>query len=471
MPDTLLSILIPLFNEEEFIGALLDRALAAPLPEGLEREIIVVDDGSSDGSDHIVEERACQWPDRIRLFRHDRNRGKGAAIRTAVAEARGEFCLIQDADLEYDPCEYPQLLRPLLDGAADAVYGSRFMIVAERRVMYYWHSLANRFVTEFCNLVADLNLSDMGTGYKAFRTAVLAETPLRSNGFGFEPEITIKLGRRGARVYEVPVSYHGRTCEEGKKMRARDAFAIWWTILRFSFTGDLYKDPGARTLHALSAAPRFNRWMADTIRPFVRRRVLELGAGIGNLTRALVVGRERYAATDINAEHLARLKSRFVHRLNLEAHFCDLTRAADFEPFRNDMDTVICLNVLEHIENDRAGLANIFSALAPGGRAIVLVPEGQSVFGTIDEALGHFRRYSESELAGKMQQAGFEVERILRFNRVSRPAWFVSGRILKRTSLEWNQMRLYDRFVWLWRRIDHLLPWKPTSIIAIARKP
>ena len=471
MPDTLLSILIPLFNEEEFIGALLDRALAAPLPEGLEREIIVVDDGSSDGSDHIVEERACQWPDRIRLFRHDRNRGKGAAIRTAVAEARGEFCLIQDADLEYDPCEYPQLLRPLLDGAADAVYGSRFMIVAERRVMYYWHSLANRFVTEFCNLVADLNLSDMGTGYKAFRTAVLAETPLRSNGFGFEPEITIKLGRRGARVYEVPVSYHGRTCEEGKKMRARDAFAIWWTILRFSFTGDLYKDPGARTLHALSAAPRFNRWMADTIRPFVRRRVLELGAGIGNLTGALVVGRERYAATDINAEHLARIKSRFVHRLNLEAHFCDLTRAADFEPFRNDMDTVICVNVLEHIENDRAGLANIFSALAPGGRAIVLVPEGQSAFGTIDEALGHFRRYSEAELSGKMQQAGFEVERILRFNRVSRPAWFVSGRILKRTSLEWNQMRLYDRFVWLWRRIDHLLPWKPTSIIAIARKP
>ena len=157
--------------------------------------------------------------------------------------------------------------------------------------------------------------------------------------------------------------------------------------------------------------------------------------------------------------------------MNLEAHFCDLTRAEDFQPFLGDMDTVICLNVLEHIEDDHAGLANIFSALAHGGRAIVLVPEGQSVFGSIDEALGHFRRYSEAELKSKMEQAGFEVEQIIRFNRVSRPAWFVSGRILKRRSLEWNQMRLYDRFVWLWRRIDSFLPWRPTSIIGIARKP
>lgn len=443
----------------------------APLPEGIDREIIVVDDGSTDGSDRIVEEMVQRLPDVVRLIRHDRNRGKGAAIRTAVAHARGEFCVIQDADLEYNPREYENLLRPLLEGDADAVYGSRFMIVAERRVMFYWHSLANRLMTEFCNLVSDMNLTDMATGYKAFRTAVLAETPLRSHGFGFEPEITIKLGRRGARVYEVPVSYHGRTYEEGKKIRTRDAFIMAWTILRFSFTGDLYRDPGARTLHALSAAPRFNRWMADTIRPHVRDRVLEIGAGIGNLTRALVTGRSRYAATDINPEHLARLKSRFVHRLNLEAHFCDLTRAEDFAPFRGDMDTVICLNVLEHVENDHAGLANIFSALAPGGRAIVLVPEGQSVFGSIDEALGHFRRYSEAELKTKMEQAGFKVERILRFNRVSRPAWFVSGRILKRTSLEWNQMRLYDRFVWLWRRIDGLLPWRPTSIIGIATRP
>jgi glycosyltransferase involved in cell wall biosynthesis len=466
-----LSILVPLYNEEEFIGTLLERALAAPLPENMTREIIVTDDGSTDGSDKVVECVAAKYPGVVRLVRHERNLGKGAAIRTAVEHASGEYCLIQDADLEYDPNEYPTLLKPLLEGKADAVYGSRFMIVAERRVMYYWHSVANKIVTGMCNVVADVNLTDMGTGYKAFRTAVLKETPIHSNGFGFEPEITIKLARRGARIYEVPVSYHGRTYEEGKKIRFRDAIKILLSIVRFARTGDLYKDPGAKTLHALSAAPRFNRWMADTIRPYVGQRVLEIGSGIGNLSRALLPGRSRYVATDINPEHLARLEARFPHRLNLEAHFCDLTRPADFAPFANAMDTVICLNVLEHVEDDPMGLANIYSALDHGGRAIVLVPEGMGVFGTIDVALGHFRRYSEEELSKKMEAAGFQVERILRFNRVSRFPWYVSGRILKRTSLDWNQMQLYDRLVWLWRRIDPFLPWRPTSIIGIARKP
>lgn len=469
--SAVVSILVPLYNEEEFIATLLEQVLAAPLPDQLEREIIVVDDGSTDGSDKIVREIAAKNPGTVRFLQHPHNLGKGAAVRTAAAHAGGEYCLIQDADLEYDPREYGHLLKPLLEGKADAVYGSRFMIVAERRVMYFWHSVANRFITGSCNLIADLNLTDMGTGYKAFRTALLKETPIRSNGFGFEPEITIKLARRGARIYEVPVSYHGRTYEEGKKIRFRDAVKIVLSIYRFSRSGDLYKDPGAKTLHALSAAPRFNRWMADTIRPFVGERVLEIGSGIGNLTRALVRGRKRYVATDINPEHLSRLASRFPHRPNLEVHHCDLTNPGDFAPFANSMDTVICLNVLEHIEDDALGLSNIFSVLDHGGRALVLVPEGQSVYGTIDVALGHFRRYSESELKKKMEAAGFEVERILRFNRVSRLPWYVSGKILKRTSLDWNQMRVYDRFVWLWRRIDRFLPWRPTSIIGIALKP
>src|SRR5262249_40215899 len=158
---------------------------------------------------------------------------------------------------------------------------------------------------------------------------------------------------------------------EGKKIKTRDAFKMVLAIVRFAFTGDLYKDRGAQTLHALSAAPRFNLWMADTIRPFVGDRVLEIGSGIGNLTRALVRGRRRYVATDSNTEHLARLKSRFPQRPNLEVHFCNLTNASDFEPFKDSMDTVICLNVLEHIADDSLGLKNIYSVLDQGGRAIV----------------------------------------------------------------------------------------------------
>lgn len=468
---TILSILVPLYNEEEFIGAMLQRALAAPLPEGMGRELVVVDDGSTDGSAEIAEEVGRPYGDTVRVIRHARNRGKGAAIRTAVEHARGEFCLIQDADLEYDPHEYPRLLKPILEGKADVVYGSRFMLSGERRVLYFWHSVANRLLTEFANVVADLNLTDMETGYKAFRTSLLKSIPIRSERFGVEPELTIKLARRQVRIYETPISYYGRTYEEGKKIGFLDALEALWVIARFAVSKDIYKDEGAETLHALSGAPRFNEWMADTIRPYVGDRVLEIGAGIGNLTRALVPRRAAYFATDIDAEHLARLATRFQHRPNLRIRYCNLARAADFADLTGGMDTVVCLNVLEHVEDDLAGLENIYSALKPGGRAIILVPHGQEVFGTLDVALGHFRRYSYEELQSKMERVGFRVDRILNFNRISRPPWYVSGRILKRTTLGTGQMKLFDRFVWLWRRIDASLPWPPTSIIAIAVKP
>ena len=169
--------------------------------------------------------------------------------------------------------------------------------MGERRVLYFWHSVANWILTEFANVVSDLNLTDMETGYKAFRTSLLKSIPIRSERFGIEPELTIKLARRQVRIYETPISYHGRTYEEGKKIGFKDALEAIWVILRFSFTKDIYKDEGAETLHALSGAPRFNEWMADTIRPYVGQRVLEIGAGIGNLTRALIPRRTAYVAT------------------------------------------------------------------------------------------------------------------------------------------------------------------------------
>ena len=469
MQVSLLSILVPLYNEEEFVGPLLERVLAAPLPQGLEREIIVVDDGSSDGSAEIVAEMAARTPN-IRLVRHARNQGKGAAVRTAVAHARGEISIIQDADLEYTPHDYPKLLLPLLEEKADVVYGSRFLVSGERRVLYFWHALANRLLTGLCNIVADLNLTDVWTCYKAFRTSLLRSIPIRSNRFGIEPELTIKLARRQVRIYETPISYHGRTYEEGKKIDFSDALAAIAVVARYSLSHDIYTGAGPDILDALSGAPRFNRWMADTIRPYVASRVMEIGAGIGNLTRVLVSGRKCYLATDIDPEHMARLTTRFHHRPNLRVAACDLSNPADFAPFAGQMDTVVCLNVLEHVEDDLLGLRSIASVLQPGGRAIILVPHGQEIFGTLDTALGHYRRYSHDELRRKMELNGFRVERILNFNRISRPAWYVSGRILKRKALGRMQLKTFDLFVPLWRRIDALLPWPPTSIIAIGVK-
>ena len=471
MQPALLSILVPLYNEEEFVGEILERVLSANLPANLAREVIVVDDGSQDDSARIVEEAMTRHRGLIRLIRHPRNQGKGAAIRTAVAEARGEYCIIQDADLEYDPRDYAVVLEPLISGDADAVFGSRFSSQGRRRVLYFWHSVANHLLTTLANAAADLNLTDVETCYKAFRTRLLQSIPIRSNRFGFEPEITIKLAKRQARIYEVPISYEGRTYEDGKKIGLGDAIEAVWVIFRTWLGSDLYTDHDAEILDAFSVTPRFNRWMADAIRPYVGRRVLEIGAGMGNLSRQLARRRQRYVASDIDEEHIERLRKRLRHHVHLETEFCDLSRTEDFLPFANSMDTVVCLNVLEHIEDDRGALRNIHSALAPGGRAIVLVPEGQRLYGKLDEVLGHHRRYSHRQLRERLEEAGFTVETILDFNRVSRPAWFVSGKILRRSSISRLQLRIFDRLVWLWRRVDRFIPWKPTSIIAIARKP
>jgi len=465
-----LSVLVPLYNEEEYVGTSIERVLNAPLPEGLSLEIVVVDDGSTDGSAEVVENLAQRYS-QVRLVRHPMNRGKGSAIRTALQQARGEFAIIHDADLEYDPKDFVKLLHPLVEGEADAVYGSRFQVAGERRVLYFWHALANRVLTTMCNMASNLNLTDVETCYKAFRTGLVRSIPLRSERFGIEPEITIKLAQRQARIYEVPINYHGRTYEEGKKIGLWDAVKALLVILRYGVTRDIYLDAGARILDTLAQTPRFNEWMADTIRPFAGSRILELGAGIGNLTRKLSPRRKMYVASDIDAEHLARLHTRFQNRPNLEVRRCDLTNPDDFAPLAGQFDTVICLNVVEHVEDDLMALRNIASALQAGGRAIVLVPQGQSIYGSLDEVLGHFRRYSEEELQKKMEAVGLQVEKIVRFNRVTRPGWYVNGKMLKKRTFGRFQLWAFDRLVWLWRLIDSILPWKPVSIIAIGLKP
>lgn len=452
------------------MAAMLQQVIAAPLPDGFDREIIVADDGSTDASVQEVEAVAERYPGVIRLLKTTRNQGKGAALRRAIAEASGEFAIIQDADLEYDPNEYGKLLRPLIDGRADAVYGSRFASSGERRVLYFWHSLANHLLTGMCNIFADLNLTDMETCYKAFRTSLLQSIPIRSERFGFEPEITMKLAKRQARIYETPISYNGRTYEEGKKIGLKDAFEAFWVILKNAFSRDIYVAKDKDILDAFAGAPNFNRWMADTIRPYIGRNVLEIGAGMGNLTRQLLPGRQRYVATDIDHDHLDRLSNRLSHRPRLEIAELNAAIPQDHAPFQGQMDTVICLNVLEHIEDDLEALRNICSMLEDGGRAVILVPSGQSIYNSLDEELGHFRRYSEDQLRERMTAAGFDVETVLRFNRASRPGWWLNGTILKRRTISRLQLRNFDRMVWLLRRVDAHLPWPQTSIIGIGRK-
>lgn len=223
-----LSILIPVFNERSTIELLLKRVEAAPY----EKEIILVDDASTDGTREILERLARDHRNQVRLLLHPQNRGKGAAIRTAIEQVTGDIVIIQDADLEYDPQDYPRLLEPILDGHADVVFGNRFH-GGPHRVLYFWHYLGNRFLTNLCNMVTNLNLSDMEVGYKVFRTEVLQHLSLKSDRFGIEPELTVKVAKLGYRVYEVPIAYYGRTYAEGKKITWKDGIAALYYIVRF----------------------------------------------------------------------------------------------------------------------------------------------------------------------------------------------------------------------------------------------
>jgi SAM-dependent methyltransferase len=222
-------------------------------------------------------------------------------------------------------------------------------------------------------------------------------------------------------------------------------------------------------LSAMSGANRFNRWMAGCVTPYLGENVLEAGAGTGNLTRLLCQGRN-YVATDINPHYLADLRTRLSSEPKLATAICDVTNAADLAPFRKSMDTVVCLNVLEHIDDEIGALRNLYSALKTGGCAIVLVPQGANLFGTLDDAVDHHRRYSKPELLDKMRSAGFTVERILPFNRAGSPGWFFNGRVLGRRHLGSLQLKLFDWLVPLWKRIDAFLPFPPTSLIAIGRR-
>ena len=223
-----LSVVMPVYNEQTTLRLVVERVLRVRL----ELELICVDDGSGDGSREILADLKKQWP-QMRVLLQPRNMGKGAALRRGIQEATGDYVIIQDADLEYDPGEYPRLLEPLESGQADVVYGSRFLSGRPHRVLYFWHSVGNKILTLLSNMITNLNMTDMETCYKVFRREVIQSIPLEEDRFGFEPEVTVKVAKRRLRVYEVGISYWGRTYEEGKKIGWKDGFRALWCLAKY----------------------------------------------------------------------------------------------------------------------------------------------------------------------------------------------------------------------------------------------
>ncbi len=475
--STTLSVIVPAYNEQFLVEASLARLEVLGESSLLEQvKVIVVDDGSSDGTaDAIARFRSSQesrgGPKFVWIWmRHEKNSGKGAVIRTGLTQADTELVVIHDADLEYHPSDLLKMVEVFLYEDADAVFGSRFMAGGYKRALFFRHALGNRLLTFLCDLVCDLNLTDMETCYKMVRAKLLKSIPLESSTFDVEPELAIKLAKRGSRIFEVPISYSGRTYGEGKKIKWTDGVRALWAILHYAASDRIFieDETGGEILERLNRAPRFTRWMADVIRPYVGDRVLEVGAGTGNMSVHLMP-RSVYWATDVNSHYLDYLVTLRATRPYMRVAHTNAMDPATF-PTGQSFDTVVCLNVIEHVEDDLGALRNIWNVLEDGGRAIILVPCGPGLYGTLDEVLGHFRRYTREQLVGVAEQAGFRVEETLKFNRPGVPVWWFNGRVLHRKTFGLGQIRLLNILTPFFRLVDSLLPLPPLSIIAILRK-
>ena len=489
---TSLSVLVPVYNEHHLVTSSLSRlAILESSPYLDQLQVIVVDDCSKDDTPQVLRafaaERGLTWQEEAPsengiallssgragktdwvFLRHDKNGGKGRAIQTALARATCAITVIHDADLEYNPRDLNRIIKVFVEERADAVFGSRFAGGDVRRALHFRHELGNRLITFLTNLVTDLNLTDIETCYKAVRTDLLRSIPIVSNDFRLEPELVIKLAKRGARIFEVPISYAGRTYQEGKKINWRDGVGALTAIARFGVSDNVFiaDDHGSHTLNRLSRAPRFNAWMGDVIRPHCGQRVLEIGSGVGNLTRQLVP-RALYHASDINPLYLQALERLTYERPYLHISLTDVTKPETFPQVSGGFDTVVCLNVIEHVDDDRGALENIKRVLAPGGRAIILVPHGPQLMGTLDEVLGHHRRYTVETLQQLAESAGFKVQQTILFNRTGWPAWWLNGQVLKRRTFGLGQIMALNALTPVFRRVDEQLPFPPLSLIAI----
>jgi SAM-dependent methyltransferase len=322
------------------------------------------------------------------------------------------------------------------------------------------------------NMLNDLCLTDMETCYKMVRADILKRLRLSSNTFTLEPELTCRLAQWKARIYEVPISYFGRTYQEGKKIRARDAIKAFWAMFRSKFLDPQFTDhEGFYELSSVASATKYNRWIIDQVRPFLGQRLLEAGAGIGNLS-GMLLNRPRLLLVENEPVYVGTLKQRYGRRSNVKVDQADLTDSKNFLAWgKEQLDTVLCSNVLEHIEPDETVLRGFNQILAPGGHCVLVVPAGRWLYGPMDSASGHCRRYTQEELQNKLTAAGFEVVLSKQFGRLGSLNWAVAGHLMRRRGLSPRQMIWLDRLLPVAKLLEYVLPVPGMSLIMVGRKP
>jgi SAM-dependent methyltransferase len=468
-----LSVVMPCFNESATIEQVAARVLASPYTA----ELIIVDDGSTDGT--LQRARGLTDP-RVCVLSQATNQGKGAALRRGFAAATAEYVIVQDADLEYDPRDYEQILDPLITDEADVVFGSRFLGGRPHRVLYFWHSVGNHLLTLLSNMFTNLNLSDMETCYKAFRREVIQGIDVEEDRFGFEAEITAKLARQGWRIYEVGISYAGRTYAEGKKIGWKDGVRALYCVARYSQGTQGTRSSRApagfegadeelqATLHSLDGAQNYARWIHALAAPYLGAEILEVGAGHGTFTGLLLSGGARVVATDLSERCVSELRARYAGVPGVEVRQNDVAEAAEGGPY----DSIVLVNVLEHLEDDATAVKQLASALRPGGHLILWVPAFDRLYSEFDRQVGHHRRYRIAELRRLVLNAGLESTDIRYVNTVGAIAWWLVACRLGQIPTQTGRVQLFDRAVVpLLRRLES--GWRPPfgqSVFCVATR-
>ncbi len=486
-----LSILMPIFNEQETVARIVQRILQTTFPIPI--ELIIVDDHSTDRTFAILK-RLGHAPEGmlLKVIRNRVNKGKGACIRQALMHATGTLVVVQDGDLEYDPTDIPALLRPMLAQEAAVVYGSRFLRWRWPAGMSWPNYVANRTLTWLTNRLYGVRLTDMETCYKLLPRDLLRYLRVRADRFEFEPEITAKLARSGVSIVEWPISYHGRTRREGKKIKASDFLIALWVLLRYRVYrsvrfGRAHLTDGlpsvlahlqhravryqGNELAAMTHAKNYYRSIFEQFRPFLGPRLIEVGAGIGTFSKVLLRmdGISELTLVEPSANLVSRLRRRF--GVERRVRICE--RLEDLQRRAHHADACVAVNVLEHASDDRGMLTSIYQLLRSEGVCLLFVPALPWLFGSLDRVFGHQRRYTARSLRKVLASAGFRRIRIRYFNFPGIMTWFLVSRILRQRRLHAWSVRLYDRYV-----IPLIAPierrWAPPigqSLVAIAHKP
>mgnify|MGYP005857953713 CR=1 FL=1 len=458
-----LSVIIPCYNEALTIEDVISEVKKQPY----RKEIIIVDDGSDDSTPNILKNIKSDEMNEIKVIRCHKNMGKGAAVCKAFNYLTGDTIIIQDADLEYSPSDYPVLLEPLLSGKADVVYGSRFL--GTRRAIYFTNYIANLLFSFSMNLIYGSTLTDVATGFKAFKKYVLDEIqPLSAKDFSFEIEFTARILQRKFSIYEVPISYWGRTYEEGKKINWKHGLKIFWWICKTSSKKDSL--PLGKENENFRSAMNYKKWLYnDNIKPSVGKRVMEIGSGTGNISR-FMIGRETLILSDISDYYLRHLRAQFRETSKLRIIKYNVLDEPPDLVKKINIDTVVAVSVIEHVQDDLKALKNINKILINGGKAIIHVPLFETLYGSIDSSLGHFRRYSVKEIKEKMELCGFEVERLKSFNPLGIPLWFFLGKIMKAKYVPKSFSLLSEISSIFIKRVSQYLPDIGFELTVVGRK-